>query len=106
MKLSWPTVTLICVAMTIVGGLAWRGVDITAICGFILALLVGLGVAQQQQIRDQTNGQHSALLSVIEEQGRIIAASHPPANLPAPRPPAVYDAIVSGEAPPPGGPTT
>lgn len=86
-NLSWPQVVAVVVALVVVGGLALLHVDTSAIVTLIIALLLGGVAGTVSQVRDQTNGNHKAMLDVIREQGRIIARS--PAQLdPLPAPPA------------------
>lgn len=86
--LTWPQVAAIVAALGAVATLAVLKVDTTAIVTLVIALLLGGVAGQVSQVRDQTNGNHSAMLDTIREQSRIIARS--PAVVDPP-PPAASD---------------
>lgn len=82
--LTWPQVVAVVAALSAVAVLAVLKVDTTAIVTLVIALLLGGVAGQVSQVRDQTNGNHSAMLETIREQSRIISRSpavvEPPAD--------------------------
>lgn len=77
MKPSWQQVALYLGALLIVGILALKGVDTTAIIGLIVALLLGGTLGVVQQVKDQSNGNHTQMVDLIREQSRQLARSAP-----------------------------
>ena len=77
MKIPWQQVALILGALTIVGALAWKGVDTTVIIGLIITLMGGLTYGQITQVKDQSNGQMSKLMELVQEQSRTLSRTHP-----------------------------
>ena len=78
MKLTWPTVVLILGALAIVGALAWKGVDTASIIGLIITLIGGVTLGAVTQVKEQTNGQLSQLVSLVREQSQTLSRTQPP----------------------------
>lgn len=93
-NLSWPQVVAVVVALVVVGGLALLHVDTSAIVTLIIALLLGGVAGTVSQVRDQTNGNHTAMLDLIRELGGYIARSPALPETP-PAPPADQAAATS-----------
>lgn len=83
-NLGWPQVVTLIGAFTVVGALTWRGADTTAIVGLVIALLVGGTLGTVNQVRDQTNGNASAMLAILQRQSDMLAQMHPPAGFTPP----------------------
>ena len=110
-KNVWPAVTLASVGMAVVGLMAFLKVDkdtIYLISGtFALPVLAALLAAQQagtnakvESVQQQTNGNTSRLVDIVEAQGKLLAQMHMPIGVtppPGPTPPA---AAPAEEAPP------
>lgn len=77
-SITWPQVALVAVVVCVVGALTYAGKDPTPVVGLILALLGGALYGEVRQVKEQTNGAQSALLHLIREQSKVIAASNPP----------------------------
>lgn len=70
---TWTQVVVIVAALGAVATLAILKVDTSTIVTLVVALLLGGVAGQVSQVRDQTNGNHSAMLEVIREQSQTIA---------------------------------
>lgn len=74
----WPAVALAVASLAAVVVLAALGKDttviLTALGVVVVPLLGGLLVGQVQRVRDQTNGNTSALLELVRGQQQIIAS--------------------------------
>jgi len=82
-KLSWPHVAVIGVIVAGVVALAALGRDTSALIALGTLLLAGIGLIAGQQfgIRDQTNGNMSTVLSMLESQGKLLAQMQPAAPI-------------------------
>jgi hypothetical protein len=103
----WPAIVLALGGMAAVGGMAVMHVDrdliLLCIASFVTPVLGGLLVGQiaenraaTQAVQQQTNGNQSRMMDILERFGDKLAASTPapPTAIPDPTPP----------APPEGGP--
>lgn len=77
--LRWPHVALIAVVLGVLGGLAYAGKDSAALVGGVIALLGAMGMIVKGQaevkeqataIKEQTNGNTSALLTTVTDLQR------------------------------------
>ena len=86
----WPAVVLAGTAMVVVGVMAFLKVDkdtIFLVSGtFVVPVLAALLAAQvaetkaaTQAVQQQTNGNTTKLMEMIEAQGKMLAQMHPPA---------------------------
>ena len=86
----WPTVTTALGGMALVGLMAIFKVDkdvIVLIAGLTIvpvlaALVAGQGAttaANVQAVQQQTNGNTTKLMEMVEAQGKMLAQMHPPA---------------------------
>jgi hypothetical protein len=85
----WPAVVLAVSGLAAVVTLAALGKDATIAIGVlgtaILPLLAVL-IAQLSAVREQTNGNASRMLSMLEEAHRLLAAAHVPTSALVPTP--------------------
>ena len=81
MKLGgWQLVVVIGLVLAAITTLGALGRDTTALIGLGTLLLAGLGVivGQQVTLKDQTNGNTSRLLAMVEKQSTMLAGMvHP-----------------------------
>ena len=79
MKLSWPHVAVIGIIVAGVVALAALGRDTSALIALGTLLLAGIGLIAGSQlgIRDQTNGNTTRMLSILEAQGQLLAQMQP-----------------------------
>lgn len=95
-RFVWPAVALVAVALAATATMAVAGVDretivvmvslmVSPVLTAILAVQVAEVRSTTNQVAQQTNGTQSRLLSMVEQQGRLLAAMSPaPAAPPAP----------------------
>lgn len=106
---AWPAVALAGMDIIAVSIMAAFRVDVAIIAGvatgpamLVLAALVSAQNASTQAtvqaVQQQTNGNLSRMLDILEAQGNKLAAMHPPANAVPSPPPAAPQ-----ESPPAGG---
>jgi len=95
MKLNWPHVALVTVLVAGMVVLSVFDKDTTAYIALASAVLLGAGITagihQQGEIKQATNGNSAALVELVAEMTRLLAAMTPPAQPPA-QPVAVPDA--------------
>lgn len=79
--LSWPHVVVIGIIVAGLVALAAFGRDTSALVALGTLLLAGIGLIAGTQfgIKDQTNGNTSRLLAIVEAQGQLLAQMQPPA---------------------------
>lgn len=82
MKLSWQHVAVILGILAAVTAVVWRGNDPTPIIGLALAILIGIGLVQQGEIKAAANGSMSRLISLMETMAEQLRHLPPP---PTPR---------------------
>jgi len=102
---AWPAVALALGTLAGVVVLAALHADtsvfLTALAAVIIPVLGALGYGQLAQVREQTNGTQSRLMTMLEESHRMLAAAHvPPSALPA-LPGGSQDTHPAGEEPGP-----
>lgn len=85
MKLTWPHVAVIGLVLGAVVTLAALGRDTSALIGLGTLLFAGIGVvaAGMVGIKDQTNGNTSKLLTMVERMSEMLAQMRPPAPPPS-----------------------
>ena len=77
--LSWKAVVLVSVVVAGLVCLTLAGRDTTVLGGIAGLILAGLGftIAQQHAVKEQTNGNTTRLMDIIEAQGKMLATSTP-----------------------------
>ena len=84
MKLLWQHVVVIGL---IVAGVVVLAViqpeQVTAFVGLAVAILIGIGLIQQGEIKNATNGSTSRLISLMELMANHLAQSPPPTPPPS-----------------------
>jgi hypothetical protein len=83
-KLTWQHVAVIGLVVTGVIVLAALGRDTTAFIGLAIAILLGVGLVQQGEIKNATNGNTSRLVSLMETMANHLAKAAPPSEPPPP----------------------
>lgn len=80
MKVSWQHVAIVGLILGSIVALGAFGRDTTALLalGTLLLAGVGLTLGQGVGIKEQTNGNTSKLLEMVEKQGQLLAAMQPP----------------------------
>lgn len=76
-RFTWPQVVIALGAITAVVVLALAHVDTTALIGLIIALLLGGVFSTVVQVKDQTNGNHTALVDTLRRQSDQLARAYP-----------------------------
>lgn len=85
MKLTWPHVAVIGMIVTGVVILAiLQPEQVTAFIGLAIAILLGVGLVQQGEIKNAANGNTSRLVSLMETMTGHLAQSATPPSVPAP----------------------
>lgn len=82
MKVTWPHVAIVGLLLTAIVILGAFGRDTTALLAFGSILLAGIGLTlgQLTGVKEQTNGNTSRLLDVVEKQGQLLASMQPLPN--------------------------
>lgn len=78
MKLSWQHVVVIGFVVIGMVTLAILDRDPTAFIGLAIAILVGVGLIQQGEIKNAANGTSSRMLSLMESMTQALAKATPP----------------------------
>lgn len=80
MKVTWPHVAIVLIVLTTITILALSGQDTSAILSLATLLFIGIGliVGQQQAQRDQTNGNTSEMLKILEGLAKQLGETIPP----------------------------
>lgn len=87
MKLTWPHVAVIGMIVTGVVILAvLQPEQVTAFIGLAIAILLGVGLVQQGEIKNAANGNTSRLVSLMETMTGHLAQSGPTTPTPLPDP--------------------
>lgn len=91
MKIGWPHVVLVGIILGSITVMGAFGRDTSALIalGTVLLAGVGLTVGTVVAIKDQTNGQTSKLLQMVESMAGQLAAMQPPPAPPAAEEPTV-----------------
>lgn len=87
----WPVVVLAAVAMVVAGVLAFAKVDkevllliltatATPVLGALISMQMGETKGTVQAVQQQTNGNTTRMLEIMDRQSRDLAAAHPPAT--------------------------
>lgn len=103
---GWQLVVIIGLVLAAIVTLSALGQDTAALIGLGTLLFAGLGLiaGQQNAIKDQTNGNTTKLLSMVEQLAHRLADATPPAPLDPPPPhPVVIDGDLVDEHPPTTG---
>lgn len=98
-KNAWPVVVIVTVAVVSAGLMAVLGVPrelIMLVLGAVVTPVILALVSAQNaqtaekvgQVQQQTNGNQTKMMEIIEAQGRLLAASTPQIPAPADTPPA------------------
>lgn len=83
MKLSWQHVAVIALIVAGVVTLAAFGLDTTAFIGLAIAILLGVGLIQQGEIKNAANGSTSRIVSLMETMATHLAQVRPPSAITA-----------------------
>lgn len=85
MKITWQHVAIVGLVLAAIVGLSLKGDNATTTAMISLGTLVfigiGLIVGGQQAQRDQTNGNMTRLLMMVEGMAKQLAAAPPPSNV-------------------------
>jgi len=94
-KISWQHVAVVALILASIVTLGAFGRDTTALLALGTLLLAGIGLTlgQGMAVKEQTNGNTTKLLEMVEKQGQLLAAMQPP-------PPSPADADPPAEDPP------
>lgn len=71
--MPWPTALVVSVALVVLGGLAFVGADTSDLVLILVSLVGGAGVTELRGLRENTNGSQAKLLSLLEEQHKMLA---------------------------------
>lgn len=82
MKITWPHVAIVGLLLTAIVILGAFGRDTTALLALGSLLLAGIGLTlgQTTAVKEQTNGNMSRLLALVEKQGQLLATMQPSPN--------------------------